>query len=227
MKLTAIAPSPTADAQRLTDPLRTSPAANTPGRLVSRKNGVRPCARQRSPRTASRGTARAGQDETLLVKLHAATQPFGVRIGPDEEEQRRRVDPRLDAGIVADADRLEMTVSFQRGHDGASVNLDVVDLLDAIHEVSRHALSQIPAARDDVHAPRISRQRHDGLPRRIAGAHDDDLLVATELRFRVRRGIVDAGTLELTQTRHIEPAILHTRRDKDATCRESSCRRRA
>src|SRR5207253_2018776 len=26
----------------------------------------------------------AGQDEALLVKLHAATQPFGVRIGPDE-----------------------------------------------------------------------------------------------------------------------------------------------
>src|SRR6476660_9682810 len=84
-----------------------------------------------------------------------------------------------------------MTVSFQSGHDGASVNLDVLDLLDAIHEVSRHALSQIPAARDDVHASGISRQRHDGLSSRIAGAH------------------------ELTETRQIEPAILHTRRDKD------------
>src|SRR2546423_11231743 len=38
---TAIDPSPTADATRLTDPDRTSPAANTPGRLVSRKNGGR------------------------------------------------------------------------------------------------------------------------------------------------------------------------------------------
>src|SRR4029077_10104668 len=100
-------------------------------------------------------------------------------------------------------------------HDGASVNLDVLDLLNPIHEVSRHALSQIPAARDDVHASRVSRQRHDVLTSRIAGAHDDDFLVATELRFRVRRGIVDAGTLELTQTGHIEPAILHTRRNKD------------
>src|ERR1700719_1267584 len=108
-----------------------------------------------------------------------------------------------------------MTVSFQSGDDGASVNLDVVDLLNAIHEVSRHALSQIPAARDDVHASRKSRQRHDRLPSRIAGAHDDDLLVATELRFSVRRGIVDAGALELAQTRHIEPAILDTRRDQD------------
>src|ERR1700730_10143726 len=108
-----------------------------------------------------------------------------------------------------------MTVSFQGGHDGASVNLDVINLLNAIHEVSRHALSQIPAARDDVHASRMSRQRHDGLSSRIARAHDDDFLVATELRFCLRRGIVDAGTLDLTQAGHIKPAILHTRRDKD------------
>src|ERR1700754_768366 len=33
---TAIDPSPTAEATRLTEPLRTSPAANTPGWLVSR-----------------------------------------------------------------------------------------------------------------------------------------------------------------------------------------------
>src|SRR5439155_23658028 len=153
--------------------------------------------------------------ETLPVKLHAPTQPFGVRISPDEEEQRRRVDQRLNAGIVADADGVEMTVSFHGGHDGASVNLDIVDLLDAIDEVSRHALSQIPATREDVHASCVSRQRHDGLPSRVAGAHDDDLLVATELRFRVRRGIVDAGAFELAETRYIEPAILDTRRDKD------------
>src|SRR5450432_2162403 len=37
---TAIAPSPTAVAQRLVEPERTSPAANTPGRLVSRRLSV-------------------------------------------------------------------------------------------------------------------------------------------------------------------------------------------
>ena len=36
---TAIAPSPTADATRLTDPVRTSPAAKTPVRLDSRSKG--------------------------------------------------------------------------------------------------------------------------------------------------------------------------------------------
>src|SRR5437016_7485864 len=38
---TAIDPSPTAEATRLTEPERTSPAANTPGRLVSNRNGCR------------------------------------------------------------------------------------------------------------------------------------------------------------------------------------------
>src|SRR4051794_5607548 len=38
---TAMAPSPTADATRLTEPERTSPAANTPGWLVSSMNGWR------------------------------------------------------------------------------------------------------------------------------------------------------------------------------------------
>src|SRR5205823_3032630 len=37
-RLTAIAPSPTAEATRFTDPPRTSPTANTPGREVSRWN---------------------------------------------------------------------------------------------------------------------------------------------------------------------------------------------
>src|SRR5688572_11658777 len=38
---TAMAPSPTADATRLMESDRTSPAAKTPARLVSRRNGCR------------------------------------------------------------------------------------------------------------------------------------------------------------------------------------------
>ncbi len=41
MSATAIDPSPIAAAQRFTDPQRTSPAANTPGRLVSSGSGSR------------------------------------------------------------------------------------------------------------------------------------------------------------------------------------------
>src|ERR1700716_579634 len=75
-----------------------------------------------APEIAAHGIERHGrtrQDETLLVTLPAATQPFSARIRPDEETQRRRFDPHLAPGIVADVDGLEMTVSFQGGHDGA------------------------------------------------------------------------------------------------------------
>src|SRR6185312_408866 len=54
----------------------------------------------RAPKVAAHRVERygaAGQDEPFLVKLHAATQPFGVRIGPDEQKQRRCVEARLDA----------------------------------------------------------------------------------------------------------------------------------
>src|SRR3954471_225210 len=55
-KLTAMAPSPTAAATRLVDPLLTSPAAKTPGRLVSSRKGVRPEACQRSLPAVSWGS---------------------------------------------------------------------------------------------------------------------------------------------------------------------------
>ena len=47
-KLTAMDPSPTAEATRFAEPLRTSPAAKTPGRLVSSRKGDRAASRQRS-----------------------------------------------------------------------------------------------------------------------------------------------------------------------------------
>src|SRR5258705_8310481 len=92
----------------------------------------------RAPKVGADGIERygaAGQDETLLVKLHAATQPVGVRIGPDEQKQRRCVDARLDASIFADADGLDMTVAFRPRHPRSSVHQNVVDMLDAVHEV--------------------------------------------------------------------------------------------
>src|SRR5260221_11935464 len=74
MKLTAIAPSPTADAQCLTDPLRTSPAGNTPGRLVSRNNQhLTTC--DRSPgheRGASRQRVHVAREFPGLVNRHLA-----------------------------------------------------------------------------------------------------------------------------------------------------------
>ena len=51
--VTARAPSPTANATRLVEPLRTSPAAMTPGHVVSTVQGSRSVRGQRSERAAS------------------------------------------------------------------------------------------------------------------------------------------------------------------------------
>jgi len=83
----------------------------------------------------------------------------GEHAGKARLQEERR--PPLFA--PADADGLEMAVSFQRDHRRGPVNPDVVDVLDPIHEVSRHALAQIAAARDDVDAPGVSREGDDSL----------------------------------------------------------------
>ena len=63
-----------AEATRFTEPTRTSPAANTPGRLVSSGSGsMRP-----SPGEPP-GKVSAGQDEPVPFAGYCAGQPVGVR----------------------------------------------------------------------------------------------------------------------------------------------------
>ena len=62
----------------------------------------------------------------------------------------------LAARSIADADGAQVAVAFHRADHGAAVDHDVVDVLDAIHEVARHALAEIVAAHDDVHGAGVS-----------------------------------------------------------------------
>jgi hypothetical protein len=68
-------PSPTAAAQRLTEPERTSPAANTPGRLVSSGPGARfiLCQAEKLRHFC------AGEDEAFVVALDLGGEPAGAR----------------------------------------------------------------------------------------------------------------------------------------------------
>ena len=108
MSWTTVAPSPIAVVTRFTDPWRTSPAAKTPGTLVSSSAG--PSSGQ--PSTSSVQVA-PGEDEAALVALDDAVQPLRVRLGADHHEQARRRDP-LDraARPVAHDDRLELLVAL-------------------------------------------------------------------------------------------------------------------
>ena len=73
--ITAIAPSPTADATRLAESERASPATNTPGTLVSRWNG----GAVRRPFLAAVGQIGSGEHETVTVAGERAVQPIGAR----------------------------------------------------------------------------------------------------------------------------------------------------
>ena len=72
-----MAPSPTADATRFIESRRTSPAANTPGTLVSSTNGGRVNGQRRS--TGPGHQIGAGDHETSLVTGNLFAEPFRAR----------------------------------------------------------------------------------------------------------------------------------------------------
>src|SRR5215813_5213137 len=103
------APSPTAEATRLTDPRRTSPAANTPGRLVSSGSGQR-----------------AGCQRGPLVPGDGLAEPLGARPGADEDEQGVGGDgaPRPGGGVLQ-YQRLQVAGAGAAGHLHAVADVDV------------------------------------------------------------------------------------------------------
>src|SRR4029450_10211661 len=118
----AMAPSPTAEATRFTDPLRTSPTANTPGRLVSSRRGrgtapglpspAAPCTARGAPGGTPlavrllygdgvllvRDGVRPGDHEAAVVEPQVVAQPGGARLRADEDEQLLNRHPLAFAG---------------------------------------------------------------------------------------------------------------------------------
>ena len=130
---TAIAPSPTAAAQRFVDPDRTSPAAKTPGRLVSSRY--------------SAFAAAPVQDETVFVAEDRLAEPLGAGRCPEEEEQERERQPLA----VRERHRLEpAVVAVERRDLGAIPHRDPV-ALEVVDEVVRHRLAQVGAAMKERH----------------------------------------------------------------------------
>src|SRR5882724_1643217 len=208
---TAIDPSPTAEATRLTEPERTSPAANTPGWLVSRRNGCRRAvqwgdsARAAPVRTnslSSRSISGGSQSVygTAPMKLKSA----GV--------SSRRRSPVLWFRISM-APRWPSLHALDRG---VVEHLDVFGLLDAMGEVARHLLVQIVAAQEEVDLPRLAGEEDRGLAGGVAAADHHHLRSPAERRLVQGRGVVDAGALELRAAFGPQPAVLGAGCDQQA-----------
>ncbi len=84
----AVAPSQTAEATRLIEPWRTSPAAKTPSRLVPVAAGARSGGQPGGACVAEQ--VAAGHYEALIVVPGLVGEPAGVGLGADQDEQRRR-----------------------------------------------------------------------------------------------------------------------------------------
>jgi hypothetical protein len=165
------APSPTAEATRLTDPWRTSPAANTPGQAGLERQ------RPWVGGPAGDGAAwqvRAGEDESLPVAGDGFAEPVGPRLGADEDEQGVRGDgpPRPGGGVLQDQ-RFEMAGAGAVGHLHAVADVDVRGGADLADEVVGHAGGQRPCAHQDGHLTGPFGQVQRGLPGGVAAAGDE------------------------------------------------------
>lgn len=104
---------PTAEATRLTEPQRTSPAAKTPGRLVSSRNGGRPAVRQRSVSCVVGGSSVPVRTKPFLLgtqREHSAV--FRHPVGDDRGPAGERVHV---TGELAHAMERDGAVLFTRG----------------------------------------------------------------------------------------------------------------
>ncbi|MBA2892080.1 hypothetical protein HNR30_003421 [Nonomuraea soli] len=148
---TAMAPSPTADATRLIDPLRTSPTANTPGRPVSRGRAS-PCHEPLSVMTKPRSSsatapavehdldARRPADRVDEVAGHALAEICAA----DEHAHRRGVPGQVECSLArgvaaADDDHRRLPAHAQLERRRRVVDATAFVLLQ-VGEVTRPAV---------------------------------------------------------------------------------------
>ena len=195
----AIAPSPTAVATRLAEPLRTSPTAKMPGRLVS--------------------------SAELRVSWPVRTKPSGVQVDQAASQPLQGVMPmntnsarasrtrRSPVRLSRDRDRLQRLVAEQFPHLGAEQDAHVRDPADLIDQVPRHVLAQIGLADDQRDLRGVPGQEDRRLPGRVAAADDGHRIAAAHQRLRLRGRVVDAHLLEVVRPGHVQPPVPRPGRD--------------
>ena len=148
---TAIDPSPTADATRLTLPPRTSPTAKTPGRLVSSRCGGRGSGQRAAVEIL------ASRSGPVLMKpfVSSATQPSsqrGVRHRAGHDEHVADVCALSTRRSRCSRQRTRSSRSPPSSADdlGVRAQLDRGVVLDAANQIARHALGQAAATHEHV-----------------------------------------------------------------------------
>ena len=119
----------------------TSPAANTPARLVSSRKGGR-----RRVQAASRASAGPVRMKPFASRSISGGSQSVRGIAPMKLNTAGRLDRPASPSSVGDFDRAEVPVAEHAPDRRVRAHLDVGGLLDAAGEVAGHVLVQVVAA---------------------------------------------------------------------------------
>ena len=189
---------------------RTSPAANTPGTLVSNAYGARLSGQGTCSAAPAVNLARSGPVTTYPRSSRATSlpQPVGARLRADEDEQPARRDVFAAAvGAVEDRQRLEVAVAARCRHLARGAHLDVGRGVDAVDEVARHRGLEAARTHQHHHAPRVLGHVEGGLARGVGGADDVDVVVDDLTRVAGVGAVVDAAAGEVVDALRLEPPV--------------------
>src|SRR5215212_4671851 len=185
---------------------------------------------KRLPRTFSPGVfverrtvqLPARQDEAALVEVDGPSQPAGVGVSPDEDEEGPRTEgPACARAVVLYRDPLQAILSQELPDLGVGEQRDVLGGCKPVYEVPRHAFAQVLAPYEQVDPPRASGQEQRCLARRVAPAYDRDLLALAPQGLGLRGRVVDTHALETPQAgRHLQPAVAGPACGYHAACRD-------
>src|ERR1700722_14835372 len=122
----------------------------------------------------------------------------------------------LSRDAVQPADRVKHTVPALQADDlGAQNHLYVGETRDTVDQVTRHARGKSCSADEEPHLGDLACEICDRLSGGVTRSNQGYLLPCAEFRFKWRRPIVDAGSLECVQVRQSETAISGAGGDHD------------
>ena len=196
----------------MVEPWRTSPAANSPGTLVSSASGSRSSGQPAGRRPPSQQVG-TGEDVAGAVGAHAALgRPARPRLPAEAQEQRLRGQPLAAFGGVRDRRPGEVpVVGVQLAHLGLQPHVDQRVGLDARDQILGHALAEPVATDEQLHPRACIPQVHRGLSRGVPGADDEDVVAAALSGLAAPGAVVDPAAEQLVDAVDLEPPPLHPR----------------
>ena len=223
---TALEPSPTAAATRLSEPWRTSPTANTPGSDVSNGSGAR--AVYSVPAMIASGSERS---VTMKPPRSSITQSPSHPVAGSAPMKQNSPEHGT---VRAFAARRVLERHLGEVRSPASARTSVWrDDLDAVvrprcaRSSSATSFGERVASDHERHVAFLLRHVDRGLSGRVAAAHDDHVEAAADACLHVGCRVVHARAFEPFEVVDCQPPVASARRDDDGAGAGSRCRRRA